>query len=455
MTVLGFFFGIIGLGIVIIVHELGHYAAARACGVEVETFSIGMGPRLVAKKRGTTEWRISAIPFGGYCRMKGEEAFAMAIAEKAETIPREPGSFYGAKAWKRIVIALSGPLCNVLFAIVVFIAVSAVGTTSKTFGNRIVLQSSFGTGANAVSQTLPADKAGLENGDTIVAIDGKTVSDLSEIQDIIMRSPEKTVSLSVLRDGQAFEVPVTPLLDKGSGAGRIGIMAWVDPVVESVDPKGQAARAGILPGDRIVSLDGRPISHAIEFEAMLVGHTNQATIGIERKGDILELPIAVDPSSGGSLGIGFATKDHVDRSPTAAAAVSDGFSKTWQTLQDSLLSIGLLFRGVDVLKAVSGPARIIYYTGAVAESSVSQSGVKGMASFFGFLAFISIALFIMNLLPIPALDGGMILMFLAEIISRKPLKTATVYRFQMVGWVFIIGLFVMAILSDILFFAAK
>ena len=196
MTILGFIFGIIGLGVVILVHELGHYSAARSCGVEVETFSVGMGPKILSRKRGNTEWRISAIPFGGYCRMKGEEAFASAIAEKAETIPREPGSFYGAKAWKRIIIAFSGPLANVLFAIVVFIVVSAVGTTSKTFGNRIVLQSSYGTGANAVSGLLPADAAGLRNGDTIVAIDARPVQDLSEIQDIIMRSPGKTLELS-------------------------------------------------------------------------------------------------------------------------------------------------------------------------------------------------------------------------------------------------------------------
>jgi regulator of sigma E protease len=455
MTILGFIFGIMGLGVVILVHELGHYSAARSCGVEVETFSVGMGPKILSRKRGTTEWRVSAIPFGGYCRMKGEEAFASAIAEKAETIPREPGSFYGAKAWKRIIIAFSGPLANVLFAIVVFIVVSAVGTTSKTFGNRIVLQSSYGTGANAVSGLLPADAAGLRNGDTIVAIDARPVQDLSEIQDIIMRSPGKPLELSVLRDGTSLELPVTPALDKSTGAGRIGIMAWVDPVVESVAPNGQAARAGVQPGDRIVSLDGKPIAHAIEFEAMLVGHTSQATIGLERKGQLLELPIAVDPTTGGSLGIGFVTKDHLDRSPNAGAAISDGFAKTWQTFTDSLMSIGLLFRGVDVLKAVSGPARIIYYTGAVAESSVSQSGAKGMASFFSFLAFISVALFIMNLLPIPALDGGMILMFLAEIISRRPLKTKTVYRFQLIGWVFIVGLFVLAILSDILFFVAK
>lgn len=455
MTVLGFFFGIIGLGVVILVHELGHYGAARSCGVEVETFSVGMGPKVFSRKRGNTEWRISAVPFGGYCRMKGEEAFASAIAEKAETIPREPGSFYGAKAWKRIVIAFSGPFANILFALIVFIVVSAVGTTSKTFGNRIVLQSSYGTGANAVSTPLPADTAGLRNGDTIVAVDAKPVRDLSEIQDIIMRSPGKALSLTVLRDGQSLELPVTPILDKGTGAGRIGIMAWVDPVVESVAPNGQAARAGVQPGDRIVSLDGRPIAHAIEFEAMLVGHTSQATLGVERKGKLLELPIAVDPTTGGSLGIGFVTQDHLDRSANAGAAISDGFTKTWQTFTDSLMSIGLLFRGVDVLKAVSGPARIIYYTGTVAENSVSQSGARGMASFFGFLAFISVALFLMNLLPIPALDGGMILMFLAEIISGKPLKTRTVYRFQLVGWVFIVSLFVLAILSDILFFVAK
>lgn len=455
MTVLGLIFGILGLGIVIIIHELGHYGAARACGVEVETFSIGMGPKLLSRKHAGTEWRISAIPFGGYCRMKGEEAFASAVAEKAETIPREPGSFYGAKAWKRIIIAISGPLSNVLFAIVVFMFVAAVGTSSKTYGNRIVLQSSFGTGSYAITEELPADRAGLRNGDTILAVGGKTVTDLSGIQDVIMRSPGKVVPLSILRDGEKLELVVTPVLDKDSGAGRIGIMAWIDPVVASIDPQGPASKAGVLVGDRIVSLDGQPVTHAVEFEAMLSGHTNKAILGIERKSSFMELPVIVDSSAGPGLGIGFPTVEHLTRSPNAGAAIVDGLSQTWRTLSDSVQSIGLLFRGVNVLKAVSGPARIIYYTGAVAENSVSQSGAMGVASYFDFLAFISIALFIMNLLPIPALDGGMILMFLIEILARKPLKTATVYKFQMIGWAFIMALFALALLSDIIFFAGK
>jgi regulator of sigma E protease len=456
MIVIVIILGVLGLGLVVLVHELGHFAAARASGVEVEAFSIGWGPRVVSWKRGVTEWRISAIPLGGYCRMKGEEAFQAAIQNKAETIPREPGTFYGAPSWKRIIINLAGPLANVLFAAVVFVFVAAVGTTQKTYPNRIVLASEFMLESNGPAQAMPADIAGLRSGDIVLDVDGRATKDFSDLQDNILRAPDRPLRFHVNREGTELYLVVTPALDKDSGAGRIGVYPWIEPVVESVDPKGGAAKAGLAPGDRILTLNGRAIRHEIELQALLLDAPARSAMTFARGGETRAVPVIIaSGATQGGLGLGFQKVAHVVKSANASAALTDGLGRTWSTFSESIQGLGLLFRGVNVLKAVSGPARITYFAGRIAVDSVSQNGAGGIVGYFDFLAFLSIALFIMNLLPIPALDGGMILLFVIETIRNRPLRTKTVYRFQFVGMAFILALFILAALSDILFFSGN
>jgi regulator of sigma E protease len=448
--------GLIGLGIVVLVHELGHFGAARASGVEVEAFSIGWGPKLFGWKKGGTEWRISVFPIGGFCKMKGEEAFAAAIQNKSETIPREPGTFYGAPAWKRILISLAGPVANLIFAAIVFVVVSAVGYTEKTYGNRIVLASEFRLDGNGALAKPPADAAGLETGDSVTAINGKTIRDYSDLQQAIALSPGKPLTLGIDRGGSAKELTVTPLLDKDSGAGRIGIYSWIPPLVAKVEPNSAAAIGGIKAGDLITSVNGLPVRHGIEALSYLADRPEKASIGVDRKGVALVFPLVLSyGSNGANLGISFATMDHVVRSSSIGAAFSDGLAETWKTFSVSIQGLGLLFRGVNILKAISGPARITYLVGRTATEGLAQNGPEGLVLVFNFLAFLSIALFIMNLLPIPSLDGGMILMFIIETIRRRALRTRTIYRFQFIGMTFILALFVLSAVSDLFWFTGK
>lgn len=448
--------GIVGLGLVILVHEFGHFVAARAAGVEVEAFSIGWGPRLVGWKRGATDFRVSVLPLGGYCRMKGEEAFAEAIQKKSDTIPREPGSFYGAPAWKRILISFAGPAFNVLFAAVVFIAVAGIGYTVRSYGNKIVLASEYSLDGSKLDANMPANLAGLRTGDQILAADGKAIADYSDLQEAIGLSAEKPLRLSVLRGTERLELTVRPRLDKDTGAGRVGIYAWIEPVVEEVAPKSSAALGGVLVGDRVVAVNGQAVSHGIEALSYLKDKPERVKLTVQRGSETLELPLVLSWGKNGSdLGIGFATKAHSLKSPSLGAAFRDGLGETGKTIAVSFQSLGLLFRGVNVLKAISGPIHITYLVGETATASIAESGASGLVVVFNFLALLSIALFIMNLLPIPALDGGMILMFLAEIAKGSALKTKTVYRFQLVGTFFIFALFALAALSDFLFFSGK
>ncbi len=440
-----------------LVHELGHLVAARAVGVEVEAFSIGWGPKVAGFTRGGTNWRVSALPIGGYCKMKGEDAFRRALEQKAAEIPKEPGSFYGASPWRRIVIALSGPLANVLFAFVVFTAVSAVGYTVPTSSNRVVLASEFNLDGKPSAASYPADAAGLKSGDRIVSADGKPVADYSDIQETIALNAEKNLRLEVEREGRRLALTVRPALDRETGAGRIGVYSWIEAVVDSVAEGSAAAIAGVEPGDRIVAVDGRRVDHAIALLAALGSKPERATFLIERGGTSLEtkLVLSWDDSGASNLGIGFASQRKTVKSAGIGPTISAGLAETWKTFAVSIKGLATLFKGVDLFKAVSGPARITYMVGKSASEGIQAKSPGGIALPFNFLAFLSIGLFIMNLLPIPALDGGLIAISAIEALRRRPLKPLTVYRYQFVGSAMILAIFVFATIGDVLFFAAK
>jgi regulator of sigma E protease len=449
--------GLIGLGLVVVVHELGHFVAARAVGVEVEAFSVGWGPKLFGFRRGNTEWRLSAVPIGGYCKMKGEESFRKALEDKAESFPRDPGSFYGASPWRRIVIAVAGPLANVVFALLVFMVVSATGYTVRTSSNRIVLASEYHLDASTAGRSFPADVAGLKTGDRIVSADGKPVADYSDIQETIALSPDKAIKLGVERGSSLLSLTVKPTMDRSSGAGRIGVYSWSDPVVETVAKGSAASIAGIEPGDVVTAIDGKPVNHAIEALSYLSTRPEKARFTLLRNGSIIEASVVLAWTDAGdsNLGLGFKSQIKTYRAESLGGAVAGGAAETWKTFSISFKSLGLLFRGVDLLKAVSGPARITYFVGRSASEGMKSGSTGGIALPLNFLAFLSIGLFIMNLLPIPALDGGQVLLFLTEIVRRRPLRVITVYRFQFVGAALILALFLFATVGDVLFFAAK
>ena len=448
--------GLLGLSFVVVIHEFGHFLAARAVGVDVEVFSIGMGPRLAGFKRHGTDWRISAFPLGGFCRMKGEEAFKEALDKKLTHIPAEKGTFYGVSPWRRMIILIAGPLANFILAVVLFIAVSLVGVTVQTAPNRIILASDVAAFSGAAADN-PANAAGLKSGDVVVSIDGAPVLDYSDLQEAIGFNPGKKLNMTVKRGEETIALPITPRLDKSSGQGLIGIYAWIDPLVSQVDPQSAAGIAGIKPGDMIKAVNGIPVDNSIGLAAALAAKPEKATLTVQRSGSIIEEPLVLtyDESGQPNMGLGFVSVSHTEKASSFIDAVSKGAAETWSTLTLSVKGIGLLFSGVDVLKAVSGPARITYMVGSTAKESIKASGFGGIPTILSFLAFLSVSLFLMNLLPIPALDGGQLLLSIVEAAKRKPLHTKTIYRFQFVGTAMILALFFLAAFSDLLFFAGK
>ncbi len=440
--------GLIGLGIVVLVHEAGHFAAALLAGIEVEAFSIGWGPALVHKEIRGIEFRIGAFPVGGYCRMRGEQEFRSALTGKNGDIPSEKGTFFGAGPWRRIGVALAGPAGNFLFSIIVLACVWGIGFKGTTLGNKIVLASQYES-----ETTYPADKAGLKTGDKIKVIEGKRVTNYQEIQEALAPHAGKQLDMTVERAGASIDLTIVPKLDKETGAGKIGVYFWTDPVVGSIVPGSPADIAGLQSGDKIRAVDGVAIPHSIAFFHAFSSKPRRAAIDFSRDGEEKTTTILVSYDEGGGFDLGLRFKSIEYHSPKLSfiGAIEKGFSETWKTFTYSLSGLSTLFKGVDVTKAVSGPVRLTYMVGEVAQEGFGEGIGQGFLAVASFLSFLSVALFMMNLLPLPALDGGMIVLFLAEGIRRRPLKAKTFYFFQTAGAIIIFSLLLFSMFGDILF----
>jgi regulator of sigma E protease len=442
--------GLFGLGIVVFVHELGHFLAARLMGIDVEAFSIGWGNPILKKKVGEVEYRLGMFPVGGYCKMRGENEFKEAWENNAQGIEPVKGTFFGAEPWRRIVVSFAGPLFNVVFAALVLSFIWGIGFEVQTLDSRIVLASEFTT-----DKVYPADEAGFKTGDRIIEVNGKKTAYYHEVQENIATNPEKVLPVTVDRQGETITLYVKPDLDKSTGAGKIGVYFWSDPVIAGLAPDGDAAIAGLLPGDRITRVNGETVANTIDLMKALEASPAIADFDYMRDGAEKKAEIVLSQPSGDGLGISWPRVQYRTPSLSPPAALAKGVSESWKTLVISLRSLGLLFKGIELTEAVSGPVRITYMVGDIAAEGFGQSFGAGLRSLADFLALISVALCVMNLLPLPVLDGGMIILFIVEILRRKPLHPRAISVFQTVGVVLIFGIMIFAVFGDILYLSRR
>ena len=441
-------FGIAGFGIMVFVHELGHFIAAKRLGIGVEVFSLGWGKKIVGFDYKGTNYRISMLPFGGYCKMKGEDPYS--LQEQ-----REDGSFFEARPWKRIVTSAAGPMANVLFAVLVLALIWWTGFNVHTDGNRIVLVSDYSL--DGFSELPPATQAGLKSGDRIIAIDGQPVNHFQDLLKTVATAPNEQLVLTILREDRQLQIALTPQLDLDTGAGRIGVYAWRDPIADKVDSGGSAALAGLQRGDLIVAAGGQPVRHTIDLYQQLGDRPETLEIRYRRDGTEINATLVLDYDEQGiaKLGLNFAVDVYPSQRVGPIGALRKGIEESWDTFLITVKGIGLLFQGINLRNAVAGPLRITYYVGSVATSGFSIGFAQGIVSYFRFLCLLSIVLFIINLLPIPGLDGGQILVFTLEILRRKPLQPKVIARIQMISFSFIILIAVVVTFSDILFFMGR
>ena len=438
--------GLFGLGIVVFVHESGHFLGARAMGIAVETFSIGWGKALVKKKIGETEYRLSLFPMGGYCKMRGDSDYQKAYETKADEYP--PGSYFGVKPWRRIVVCIAGPLFNLLFSMLVLTIIWGVGFEVETLDNRIVLASDITPG-----ETYPADKSGLLTGDRIVLIGSNEIANYHDIQEAIIPNAEVTLPVRVDRNGVLIDLTLRPLLDKSTGAGKIGVYFWTDPIIAGVSPGGLGEKAGLQAGDRIVRINGEDFPYTVAIFRILQNNPPELAVEFERAGILHTtlIPVSENGQEGIDLGIAYHTLRYRSPRYSPLGALAKGSHEAWKTLVISVQSLSLLFRGIDLTRAVSGPVRITYLVGEAAAEGFEQSFGAGVSSMASFLSLISIALCMMNLLPLPILDGGLVILFVIETIKGKALHPKAIFAFQTLGVVLICSLMLFAFFGDILF----
>jgi regulator of sigma E protease len=450
MLVVKIALGLIGLGIVVFIHELGHFLAARLMKIDVEAFSIGWGNPILKKKIGTVEYRLGMFPIGGYCKMRDDGDYKEAWENREKGIMPEKGTYLAASPQARILDCFAGPFFNFLFAVILLSFLWGIGFEINTFGSRIILASEIS------GETSVADAAGFMTGDRIIEINGRAVNYFHEVQENIALNPERALNVLVDRNGEIVHLNVTPALDRTSGAGRIGVFFWNDPVIGAVTEGSPAAHAGLLPGDIITSANGTPVRNSLDFMQIMEQRPESLTLGYERNGRIGQAQFSGEIDlTAGNVGISWALISYRTPNLSVPAAIAKGVKEGFRTLAISVKSLRLLFMGIDLTQAVSGPARITYMMGDAATQSFEQGIGRGLRSMMEFISLISIALCIMNLLPLPIIDGGMILLFSVELIRGKPAHPKAISVFQTCGMFIIFGLLLLAVFGDVLYFVGR
>ena len=380
--------------------------------------------------------------------MKGENEFQAAYENHKKTIEADPDSYFGVSPWKRIFTCFMGPFFNLLFTAVLLSAIWGAGIKINTYENRIVLLSDI------TGEINPADIAGLKSGDRILEIAGKPTPYYHDIRENIALNANVNLSVLVERDGQLLTLTARPMLDKSSGAGILGVYPWETPVIGKVLPGSLAEAAGLMAGDRIISINGTALPHTAALSLLFDDDPAFLLIEFEREMSVFSCGITPVYSEKGMEPLGFYWQGVQYKTPrlNPAAALVKGVTEGVKTFSASIKSLALLFQGIDLTQAVSGPFRITYMLGEYASEGFTESFGLGLSSMANFLALISTALCIMNLLPLPVIDGGMIVLYLIEGIRRKPTNPRAIYIYQSIGVVIIFGLMIFALYGDILYF---
>jgi regulator of sigma E protease len=433
------------LGAAVTLHEFGHFLVAKLLKIRVETFSFGFGPRLFGRKIGTTDYRISAIPLGGYVKLGGDESNAPIEGEGASDIP-ENERFDLRPRWQRILVALAGPVMNVLTALSIPFAGALI------YGVQV-------TPPPVVRQMQPggaAEAAGLQPGDRIVAFDGNENPKWRTVADDALLSPGQPIPVEVERNGQRIKLTIkpTPHTEDGETVGFLDFLpdyGNVPIVVREVVPNSPAAEAGLRVGDRIVAVNAEPVKSAEQVTQFIRDHKAQPiTLRVDRGGsplDITATPRLLNPQEGRER-LGFTPDEEIPYQRVGVGrALAEGIDTNVEFVRVTGKAMGQLFAGKrSVRNTISGPIGIY----RVASTSAIRLGWAGV---FATLGFLSLNLGIFNLLPIPVLDGGAIFLLLIEgLLATVGMKiSATVRdRIQQVGFVFVILLMVFVITNDLL-----
>lgn len=422
----------LAFGILVFVHEFGHFAVAKMCGVTVEVFSFGFGRRLLGFRRKGTDYRVSLVPLGGYVKLLGETT--------EDELQGDPGEFQSKPKWQRFLVLVAGAAMNIVLALACYTAVFTQGDRRPLYLDEPVV-------VGGVTEGAPAEAAGVKPGDHIVEVDGVKVEKWADFVLLELLKPDKPVVLAIERDGQRQTITVTAGSFKesvtNSKVGNMGIEPIGRVIVLQVSAGSPAEKAGVKPDDVVVSIDGAAFRDVPSIiRAIRASEGKVMRVLLERAGKPVEIEVTAVRNEQGRWQMGF-LPDYEYRIihytwaqafPRAVREVGEQTTFTYFTLKS------LLTRDVS-LKQVSGPIGIFQFTGKAAES--------GFDSYLRVIGLISLQLGIINLLPIPVLDGGHIFILLIEGMLRRDLSVKLKERMIHVGFFFLMALMVVVIFNDI------
>lgn len=435
----------VALGVLVVIHELGHYSVARLCGVKVLRFSVGMGKIVFSKKFGKdqTEWALSALPLGGYVKMlDAREQDVSSLSE--EDLKRE---FTRQSVWKRFAIVAAGPVSNLILAILIFAGLFIHGMPEP-------LPKVAAPEVNTVAASL-----GIKSGDIITKIDQQPVRSWTDLHWLILQSAiaheDPKISWTHETNGEnTVETKTLSLISLSSEdlesdfLNKLGFDLARPPATLGQVLPGPAQAAGLDKGDVIVSVNGQPVVDGLAFIKIVQQSADKPlVIEYQRQGQVNQITLVpqavnVDGKSVGKIQAEIAMMPamvNVQESPLQA--LGKGAQKTWDVTVMSFKMIGRMITGEVSLKNISGPITIADYAG--------QTARIGMISYLSFIAFISISLGVMNLLPIPVLDGGHLLYYLVEIVTRKPVSEQVMIIGQKIGLTLLFAIMLLAVFNDI------
>ena len=425
------------IGVMILIHELGHFWAARFFDVRVDTFSFGFGPRLFGFRRGETDYRVSAVFFlGGFVKMAGELP--------GDESANDPRGFLAKPRWQRLIIVLAGPLMNVVLAVGLLAGLYMVKYQK-------VVDADSGAVIGSVAPNTPAAKAGIQEGDRIVKLGSKRNPTWDDVILKEIESASRPMPLTIQRNdrsGKEFDTTVTPVLDERSGVGTAGWSEKGEVQLGPVSAGMPAQKVGLQQGDLILSAAGHPIHATVRFHEVIRGSGGKpVSIEFQRKGKPMQ--VTVQPVWSGADGparwvIGAYVEPKLNI-VTSRLSLPDALG---ESVQENVRSAGLIFRFLEGIverrisaKSLTGPVGIAQMSG--------QAARQGPSAFIMLMSMVSLNLAVINLMPLPILDGGSVVMLIIEMVMRRDMSMSVKEAVFKVGFVFIMMLVAFVLYNDI------